>query len=129
LQFLSAPERQIQIRLFDLLRFLDEAVQQNHLPINNRKYYSGNAITREIAAHLPKSVGKGSTMRPADWPSEFNFLNILADGAAVICFESQKPRSNRPVAGCAFLNRATSFLLRSIIRNECAIFGTYRQGL
>jgi hypothetical protein len=102
LQFLSAPERQIQVRLFDLLRFLDKPVQQNHFSINNRKYYSGDAIACEIAAYLPKTMRKRSTVRPANWPSEFDLLNILAYRTPVICFETQKPGSNGLVAGRAF---------------------------
>jgi hypothetical protein len=74
---------QLQITLWDFLRFLDKPMQQDHLAGMDAKQHSGNPLARDITADLVQAAAERPANRHTDRPAEFHCLDILANQAAI----------------------------------------------
>jgi hypothetical protein len=81
----------------------------------------------EIATHLPQSVAKRRTMRSANWPSEFDLLNILTDRTAIGVGEFQKPLPDRDRSCRIHVKPGRQFFRAIDHCDQCAKIGTYSQ--
>jgi hypothetical protein len=76
---------QLQIFVRGLLRLLDEAVQKHHpAPFVDVEEHSGDAVPRDIAAHLIETASQGPAHRHPYRPAELNCLDVLTDPLAVL---------------------------------------------
>src|SRR5579863_1637135 len=83
--FTLVPARQLQIIQRRLLRFLDEAMQQNHSPLRiNVEQYPRDAILREMRPYFADAATEGSAYRHPDRPSKFDCLDILTDEPTIL---------------------------------------------
>jgi len=71
------PSRQFEILVRCLLRFLDEAVQQNHSLFSVYiEQHASDAVLRKMRADLVDAISKRPANRHAQRPAELNCLDI-----------------------------------------------------
>lgn len=92
---------QLQVCLRRLLRFFDEAVQQNHPTLHiDIKHYACDTMARQCRAYFIKSITKRTANGHSQGLAEFYRLNINPDLLTVLHrSERFKPVSYRLVTG------------------------------
>jgi hypothetical protein len=87
LPLLEAFQRQLDVRIRRVLRFLDESVEQYHLPSFNREERSCNSIVQR-RPNFPNRSPQMIDTRLADRPFELNVGNVLANGFSLLLAEA-----------------------------------------
>jgi hypothetical protein len=94
--FALVPVRQVQIVQWRLLRFLDEAMQQNHSPLRiDVEQYPGDAALGQMCPYFANAVTEGSAYRHPDRPSKFDCLDVLTDELAILGLQALQPFPER----------------------------------
>ena len=94
--FALVAARQLQIIQRRLLRFLDEAMQQNHPPFRiDVEQYPGDAALGQMRPYFANAATEGSAYWHPDRPSKFDCLDILTDELAILGLQAFQPFPER----------------------------------
>ena len=114
--FTLVPARQLHIIQRRLLRFLDEAMQQNQPSLRiDVEQDPGDAALGQMRPYFANAVTERSAYRHPDRPSKFDCLDILTDELAILGLQAFQPFPERFSARFrAEENRRDSLTLRPL---------------